>query len=582
VSTNLGRKRGGNAAALTDERLIELERQAQQIESRRLRREPAYVSRRITKGSHGWSIGDWVKLDSGTWSKATAAATFSADLVGMVLRVIDTDHVEVVFEGYVRPPSLSYTVGSRYWLSTSAGVATSTKPTAPTLAMQMFVALDDKWLLILGPAARSDTGSLALADLIDVDSASLALAADGDLLTYDFATSKWKAAAGGTSSLGPRAATSVIGRAANTVGTAADIAASTTGDVLYMGASSLTWGPLGTASYQAGSVTAAKLGSDVVLDTLNDVTIAAVAALNFLRYDSGTAQWKNYDLGPLIWASATREFALDGGGGASAASVVGIGKGGSRFYVTSGTGLDFGLSGSVALGTDINARIRSTAASDVSFYDQATSTFGAGDKVMEWGTSATPGNRYFRFLMPIQVHDTGTKDLVIAGPSSQTWTIGDNVTPFTFMTFYGASADAFGARIGIHGTIDAGGTTGLTIYGDRSNGTSSSRLNVGATDGQWFQSGNLSLSATTALTLVGTGGGVQIAAATSEKVGFWGRTPVTKTTVADPAAITTTQTAGGTYGANEQSMLAALKADVIALRATLLNVTDAGQAVGLF
>ncbi len=358
-----------------------------------------------------------------------------------------------------------------------------------------------------------------------------------------------------------------------------------------MGASSLIWGQLQTASYAdlsvstaklaAASVTAAKIGTDVVLDTLNDVTIAAVAALNFLRYDSGTSQWKNYDLGPLIWVSASREFALDGGSGASAASVVGIGKAASRMYVTSGTSLDFGLAGTVAAGNDTNVRIRSTAATDLSFYDQATSTFSAGDKVMEWGTNTAYSTRYFRFLLPLQVRDnsgSGSKHLIVSSVAIQEWKIADDVGPSTWLTLMGTGvADGFGRRIKLGSDIDyANG--GWTIYGDRSNGTSSSRFGLSATDGTWYQSGNQTIQAGGALSLVGLGTtGIRIGTSSSEKVGFWGATPVTKTTVADPSAITVSGTATGT----DATMVNALKVDVTALRATLLAVTDALQACGL-
>lgn len=62
---------------------------------------------------------------------------------------------------------------------------------------------------------------------------------------------------------------------------------------------------------------------------------------------------------------------------------------------------------------------------------------------------------------------------------------------------------------------------------------------------------------------VGSGGNVP--AATTTTFGLVKKAA----TVANPAAITTTQTAGASYTANEQAMLAALKADVTALRTTL-------------
>ena len=48
--------------------------------------------------------------------------------------------------------------------------------------------------------------------------------------------------------------------------------------------------------------------------------------------------------------------------------------------------------------------------------------------------------------------------------------------------------------------------------------------------------------------------------------------------VADPAALTTTQTADGTYDANEQAMLNAIKADLGVLRTALIAVIAALKA----
>ena len=50
--------------------------------------------------------------------------------------------------------------------------------------------------------------------------------------------------------------------------------------------------------------------------------------------------------------------------------------------------------------------------------------------------------------------------------------------------------------------------------------------------------------------------------------------------VAAPAALTTTQTADGTYDANEQAMLNALKADMTALRTTVANLLTALKTPG--
>lgn len=61
------------------------------------------------------------------------------------------------------------------------------------------------------------------------------------------------------------------------------------------------------------------------------------------------------------------------------------------------TALDFYLSGSVASGTDKSARIRAVSSSQVSFYDNGTSTYSAGDEVLRWTCSATAASRVFDF-----------------------------------------------------------------------------------------------------------------------------------------------------------------------------------------
>jgi hypothetical protein len=67
----------------------------------------------------------------------------------------------------------------------------------------------------------------------------------------------------------------------------------------------------------------------------------------------------------------------------------------------------------------------------------------------------------------------------------------------------------------------------------------------------------------------------------SGKIGFFGATPTTKTAVADPSAVTTTETADATYDATEQNMLNNLKADVTALQSKLAGLLDALQSYGI-
>ena len=108
-------------------------------------------------------------------------------------------------------------------------------------------------------------------------------------------------------------------------------------------------------------------------------------------------------------------------------------------------------------------------------------------------------------------------------------------------------------------------STGLVSFGDTTNSTSSITggliiaCGLGIGDGKDIG--------------IGTATGTKIGQATS-KLGFYGKTPVTTPAVPTYAAITTTATAGGAYTATEQGMLASLKADVIALRAMVVLLTN--------
>ena len=72
---------------------------------------------------------------------------------------------------------------------------------------------------------------------------------------------------------------------------------------------------------------------------------------------------------------------------------------------------------------------------------------------------------------------------------------------------------------------------------------------------------------------IGATTGTKIGQATS-KLGFFGKTPVASPAVPTYAAITTAATATATYTATEQGMLGTLKADVIALRAIVVQLTN--------
>lgn len=402
--SNLG-TRNANLRATVEARITALEYAMGRVSSRTLNGSPGYASlRRVSKTSHGWSVGTWVKLigPGANWSTAVTGATLTADAIGVVLNVIDVNTVEVVIDGLVQMVGSSYTGHAIYYLSTTPGVATSTRPSAPNVVQPLFVSFTGGWIALFGQAAVVPR-SRRLSELLDVDSATVGAPANRDLLTYDTASATWKAVAGGVTSLGARTALSVLGNPTNASTTASDIVAAGDGQVLHRNGPILEFGLVGTTGLAGSAVTAAKIGVDVVLDTLNDVTIASVANKDFLRYDSGTSQWKNVNLGDLSWTSATRTLALDGGLGTASPSLALVGAAGSRLIVGGGCSFDFILSGTTAAGDDISARIREVSASQVSFYDQGTSTYSTGTEVLRWNCSSSAGSRSFDFMVPVNL-----------------------------------------------------------------------------------------------------------------------------------------------------------------------------------
>jgi hypothetical protein len=87
--------------------------------------------------------------------------------------------------------------------------------------------------------------------------------------------------------------------------------------------------------------------------------------------------------------------------------------------------------------------------------------------------------------------------------------------------------------------------------------------------------GNLLIGTTTdGMTASGSLAITQDFAHRGTKAGFFNRAPQTQLAVPTITATATTETAGGTYTATEQSMLGHLKADVIALRANLVALIN--------
>ncbi len=84
---------------------------------------------RVTQASHGFVVGDILYLSSTTYTKAIATAANTAEVVGMVSRVVDSSTFEITLSGEVTGLT-SLTAGEAYFLSaSSAGAMTVTEPT---------------------------------------------------------------------------------------------------------------------------------------------------------------------------------------------------------------------------------------------------------------------------------------------------------------------------------------------------------------------------------------------------------------------------------------------------------------------
>jgi len=84
---------------------------------------------RVTQASHGFVIGDVLWLNGSTYAKAIATAANTAEVIGVVSRVIDPSTFELTLSGEVGGLT-GLTVGEVYFLSaTTAGALTTTEPT---------------------------------------------------------------------------------------------------------------------------------------------------------------------------------------------------------------------------------------------------------------------------------------------------------------------------------------------------------------------------------------------------------------------------------------------------------------------
>lgn len=192
--------------------------------------------------SHGLVVGDVIESTASalyTFSSVTKATISSTGPVGVVTKVYDVNGFQVGLRGQFffdmtlfTPANIGFVNNVTFYLSATPGVVTQDlaalktagtriRPLLTRLTSDTGVTATEVQVLIYGDEL---IGSLpSLQDMTDSAITSVTALADGDILTWKTATKNWINAQ--PAGLGSHAATSVIGRAPNSAGTPADIAA---------------------------------------------------------------------------------------------------------------------------------------------------------------------------------------------------------------------------------------------------------------------------------------------------------------------------------------------------------------------
>lgn len=121
----------------------------------------------VTQASHGFSVGNVLYLNSSTYTLADADAAATAEVVGIVTEVTDANTFVLTTGGPVTGLSASFTAGTVYFLSGTAGALTSTEPsTVGQISKPLFIAHSTSggfWFNMRGQTVGSATSTLAVA-----------------------------------------------------------------------------------------------------------------------------------------------------------------------------------------------------------------------------------------------------------------------------------------------------------------------------------------------------------------------------------------------------------------------------------
>lgn len=147
----------------------------------------------ITQTNHGFSIGQWLYLNGSVYTLADATSTNTAEVVGVVTKVIDNSTFVLQDTGYVSGLS-GLSAGTVYWLSTASGALTTSQPTNIGLVSKPLLVADGatsgyftnyRGELMVSPASTQTIGSLYISTNIIVGSTTAAGGAStGSLVTF--------------------------------------------------------------------------------------------------------------------------------------------------------------------------------------------------------------------------------------------------------------------------------------------------------------------------------------------------------------------------------------------------------------
>ena len=99
------------------------------------------IREQITQSSHGFTAGQVLYFNGTTYALAQSNAVVTAETIGIVESVVDTNNFIIVYNGRINVASASWTPGTVYYLSAStAGALANTEPSTGNVVKAMLIA----------------------------------------------------------------------------------------------------------------------------------------------------------------------------------------------------------------------------------------------------------------------------------------------------------------------------------------------------------------------------------------------------------------------------------------------------------